>query len=83
MADVKVCDRCSKILTGKMVVLGGEVKDVGPKKWWSILLRALDERYCGGWRETKTCNFDLCADCGNKLIDFITNKEATTENEHD
>ena len=73
MADVKVCDRCHKILTGKMATVDCETKKSGVEKWWTVLLRALDEYY-GGWREIENCNFDLCADCGKELLEFMDNE---------
>lgn len=70
MADVKVCDRCHKVLSGKRAFLSRKpirnqlsIDIFKPDRWVSS----------GEYRAAHT-NHDLCEKCTEQLVEFLEGK---------
>lgn len=65
MADVKICDRCKKILTDKRAHISRKPE----KHQFRIEIFKWRDSY-----RTSCTDHDLCEDCTQKLVNFLEGK---------
>ncbi len=70
MADVKVCDRCCKVLGHTRALIG-----LKPVKRNALMIEIFKkDKYVSGEYRKACTNHDLCEDCTNKLVEFLEGK---------
>jgi len=70
MADVKVCDRCCKVLGHTRALIGFK-----PAKRNALMIEIFKKEKNWISEHRSACsNHDLCEDCTKKLVEFLEGK---------